>query len=243
VITTTLKHVLEISKVLLDEIVCLIISTTSLINSAVEQDARHLKKVGILRVSKPFLREILPFSEFPPGLAKLCDGYLGYVDGGLAINGSQEGPVNENQVLEHYRRMKGLEIKSVVVAGVFSPIDEAFYQEDRVQELVLREMPGVDVVCSHRVANIGFKKWEDTLILNASILHFARRTIRAFNASIQEVHLSRPLYLTRMIALSLMRFLPWNTLSGHSRLERQIQCNNTSLRPFLGPASKPYISW
>jgi N-methylhydantoinase A/oxoprolinase/acetone carboxylase beta subunit len=52
--------------------------------------------------------------------------------------------------------MKGLEIKSVVVAGVFSPIDGAFYQEDRVQELVLlREMPGVDVVCSHRVCQTG----------------------------------------------------------------------------------------
>jgi N-methylhydantoinase A/oxoprolinase/acetone carboxylase beta subunit len=190
------KHVLEISKIPLDEIVCLVIGTTSFINAVVEQDARRLKKVGILRLSKSFLREIPPFSEFPPGLAKLCDGYLGYVDGGLAIDGSEESPVNENQVLEHCRKMKGLEIKSVVVAGVFSPIDETFHQEDRVQELVLREMPGVDVVCSHRVANIGFKERENASILNASILHFARRTIHAFMASMQELHLSCPLYLT-----------------------------------------------
>ena len=192
-----MKHVLEISKVPLDEIVCLIIGTTSFINAVVEQDARRLKKVGILRLSKSFLREIPPFSEFPPGLAKLCDGYLGYVDGGLAIDGSEESPVNENQVLEHCRKMKGLEIKSVVVAGVFSPIDETFHQEDRVQELVQREMPGVDVVCSHRVANIGFKERENASILNASILHFARRTIHAFKASMQELHLSCPLYLTQ----------------------------------------------
>ena len=92
----------------MDEIVCLIISTASFINSAIEQDARHLKKVGILRMSKSFLREIPPFS---PGLAKLCDGYLGYVDRGLAMSGSEEGPINENQVLEHCRKMKGLEIK------------------------------------------------------------------------------------------------------------------------------------
>jgi N-methylhydantoinase A/oxoprolinase/acetone carboxylase beta subunit len=127
-------------------------------------------------VSKSFLREIPPFSKFPPGLAKLYDSYLGYVDGELAIDRSQEGPVNENQVLEHCRKIEGLEIKSAVVASVFSPIDEAFYPEDRVQELVLREMLGVDVVCSHRVANIRFKKREDTSILNASMLHFARRT-------------------------------------------------------------------
>jgi N-methylhydantoinase A/oxoprolinase/acetone carboxylase beta subunit len=191
------KHVLEISKIPLDEIVCLVIGTTSFINAVIEQDARRLKKVGILRLSKSFLREIPPFPEFPPGLAKLCDGYLGYFDGGLTIDGSEESPVNENQVLEHCRKMKGLEIKSVVVAGVFSPIDETFHQEDRVQELVLREMPGVDVVCSHRVANIGFKERENASILNASILHFARRTIHAFKASMQELHLSCPLYLTQ----------------------------------------------
>jgi N-methylhydantoinase A/oxoprolinase/acetone carboxylase beta subunit len=69
--------------------------------------------------------------------------------------------------------MKGLEIKSVVVAGIFSSIDETFHQEDRVQESVLREMPGVDMVCSHRAANIGFKERENTSIPNASTLHFA----------------------------------------------------------------------
>ena len=72
---------MEISKVLLDEIVCLIIGTTSFINAAVEQDARYLKKVDILRVSKSFLCEI-PHSLNPlPDLAKLCDGYPVMLEG------------------------------------------------------------------------------------------------------------------------------------------------------------------
>jgi DUF917 family protein/N-methylhydantoinase A/oxoprolinase/acetone carboxylase beta subunit len=196
-ITTAVRKVLEISKVPLDEILCLVIGTTSFINAVVEQDARRLKKVGILRLSKSFLREIPPFSEFPPGLAKLCDGYIGYVDGGLAIDGSEESPVREGQVVEHCRKLKELDIKSIVIAGVFSPIDETFHQEDSVREVVLRELPEADVVCSHKVANIGFKERENASILNASMLHFARRTIRAFKTSMQELKLTCPLYLTQ----------------------------------------------
>jgi DUF917 family protein/N-methylhydantoinase A/oxoprolinase/acetone carboxylase beta subunit len=196
-ITTAVKQVLKISQVPLNEIICLIIGTTSFINAVVEQDARRLKKVGVLRLSKSFLREIPPFFEFPPGLAKLCDGYLGYIDGGLAIDGSEESPVNEGQVVEHCRNLRDVNVKSIVVAGVFSPIDEIFHQEDRVREVVLRELPGADVVCSHNVANIGFKERENASILNASILHFARRTIRAFKASMQELNLTCPLYLTQ----------------------------------------------
>jgi DUF917 family protein/N-methylhydantoinase A/oxoprolinase/acetone carboxylase beta subunit len=196
-ITTAVEKVLESAKVPLDEIICLIIGTTSFINAVVEQDARRLKKVGILRISKSFLRDIPPFSGFPSGLAKLCDGYLGFVDGGLAIDGSEESPVNKDQVVEHCRKMKELGIESIVVAGVFSPIDEMFHQEDCVRNMVLQELPQADVVCSHNVANIGFKERENASILNASILPFARRTIRAFKASMQELKLTCPLYLTQ----------------------------------------------
>ncbi len=175
----------------------MIIGTTSFINAVVEQDARRLKKVGVLRLSKSFLREIPPFSDFPPGLARICDGYLGYVDGGLAIDGSEESHVNEEQVVEHCKKLKELGITSIVVAGVFSPIDEVFQQEEHVQRVVLRELPGADVVCSRKVANIGFKERENASILNASILQFARRTIRAFKRSMQELSLACPLYLTQ----------------------------------------------
>ena len=69
-ITTAMKQVLEISNVPLTEVICLIIGTTSFINALVEEDRRRLKKVGILRLSKSFLREIPPFSEFPAGLSE-----------------------------------------------------------------------------------------------------------------------------------------------------------------------------
>ncbi|KKY15526.1 putative hydantoinase [Phaeomoniella chlamydospora] len=196
-ITSAVQGVLESSSIARQDIECAVIGTTSFINAVLEQDARRLSKVAILRLSKSFLRQIPPFSDWPKGLRSICEGYLGYVDGGLAIDGSQESPLNEKQVLEHCAEIRRLGIKSVVVAGVFSPIDEFWHQEDRVQEIVSKELPGVDVVCSHKVANIGFKERENACILNAAILKYARRTVREFRSAIKGLDLSCPLYLTQ----------------------------------------------
>ena len=196
-ITSAVRGVLETSGIPCQDIDCAVIGTTSFINAVLEQDARRLSKVAVLRLSKSFLREVPPFSDWPRGLASICDGYLGYVDGGLAIDGSEEAPLNEPQVLEHCAEIKKLGISAVVVAGVFSPIDEIFRQEVRVHEIVQRELPGVDVVCSHKVANIGFKERENASILNAAMLRYAGRTVKEFRNAISALDLTCPLFLTQ----------------------------------------------
>ncbi|KAG8629466.1 hypothetical protein KVT40_003331 [Elsinoe batatas] len=196
-ITIALKHVLEVSKVPVKSIDCVVIGTTAFLNAVVEQDPRRLSKVGIIRLSRSFLREIPPFSDWPEGLAAVCDGYVGHIDGGLAIDGSQEAPVKEAQVIEQCKEIKKLGLTAVVVAGVYSPIDEVFKQEDKVAEIVARELPEVDIVRSHTVSNIGFKERENASILNAAILRYARRTLREFKASMKALNLTCPLYLTQ----------------------------------------------
>ncbi|KAI9742120.1 MAG: hypothetical protein M1834_000510 [Cirrosporium novae-zelandiae] len=190
-------NVLDQSGVPVEEIACVTIGTTHFINAVIEQDARRLKKVAIIRLSKSFLREIPPFSEFPVGLKSIINGYCGYVDGGLAIDGSQEAPVVESQVVRECQEIKARGLKAVVIAGIFSPIDEIFGQEKKVREIVLRELPGVDVVCSHEVANIGFMERENAAILNASILQFGRRTVRGFREAMRRLKLNCGLYITQ----------------------------------------------
>jgi N-methylhydantoinase A/oxoprolinase/acetone carboxylase beta subunit len=173
------------------------VGTTHFINAALEHDARRLNKVAIIRLSKSFLREVPPFSDFPPSLAKIINGYVGYVDGGLHIDGSQESPIVESQVVARCAEIKALGLTAVVVAGVFSPIDEVFQQEQQVQEIVARELPGVDIVCSHEVANIGFLERENASILNAAILRYARRTVSGFRCAMKLLGLQCPLFLTQ----------------------------------------------
>ncbi|KAL1302786.1 hypothetical protein AAFC00_003132 [Neodothiora populina] len=196
-IEEAVREVLTSSSIPSSSIASVTVGTTAFLNSVVEQDARRLSRVAVLRLSKSFLREVQPFSDWPPGLVSIIKGYVGYVDGGLHIDGSQEAPVVEAQVVEKCKEIIELGISAVVVAGVYSPIDETHRQEDRVREIVMREIPGCSVVCSHEVANIGFLERENASILNAAILKYARKTVRRFRFAMNALQLTCPLFLTQ----------------------------------------------
>lgn len=103
----------------------------------------------------------------------------------------------EEEVIDRCQEIKRLGIEAVVISGVFSPIDEHFRQEDNVRKIIQRELPGVDIVCSSEVSNIGFLERENASILNASILKFARKTIKGFRAAMKRLNLQCALYLTQ----------------------------------------------
>jgi DUF917 family protein len=173
------------------------VGTTHFINAVVERDARRLRRVAVIRLSRSFLREVPPFAEFPADLADIIHGYDTVIDGGLHIDGAQEARVREDQVVAACREIREKGLKAVVVAGVFSPIDEVFGQEDKVRDIILREIPGIDVVCSREVANIGFLERENASILNAAILGYARKTVRGFRMAMRRLELSCPLFMTQ----------------------------------------------
>ncbi|KAE8167882.1 hypothetical protein BDV40DRAFT_252066 [Aspergillus tamarii] len=196
-IQEAINTVLRDSQVAPENVASVTIGTTAFLNSVLEQDARRLSKVAIIRLSKSFLRDVKPFSEWPAGLASLINGYVGYIDGGLHIDGSQEAPVVESQVVRECESIKALGLTTVVVAGVYSPIDEVFRQEETVRDIIAREIPGADVVCSKEIANIGFLERENAAILNGAILRYARQTIRRFRRAMKSLHLQCPLFLTQ----------------------------------------------
>ncbi|KAI7239233.1 beta subunit of N-methylhydantoinase A/acetone carboxylase [Hortaea werneckii] len=196
-IEKAVRTVLEKSALSAQKIASITVGTTHFINAVVERDARRLRRVAILRLSKSFLREVPPFSEFPAALTSIIKGYVGYCDGGLHIDGSEEAPINEAQVMERCAEIKNLGLSAVVVVGAFSPIDELFQQENKVRDLVLRELPGVDVIASHEVANIGLLERENASILNAAILRYAKRTVKGFRRAMKALQLTCPLFLTQ----------------------------------------------
>lgn len=196
-IEASVRAVLDSSQLSSEQIASVTIGTTHFINAVVEQDARRLRRVAILRLSKSFLREVPPFAEFPSGLTSILKGYVGYLDGGLHIDGSEEAPVVEEQVVKQCAEIKKLGLDAVVVVGVFSPIDESFRQEDRVRDIVRREIPGADIVCSHEVANLGLLERENASILNAAILKYAKKTVKGFRRAMKNLNLTCPLFLTQ----------------------------------------------
>ncbi|KAI1612765.1 hypothetical protein EDD36DRAFT_245393 [Exophiala viscosa] len=181
----------------ISEISCLIVGTTHFLNAVIERDSRRLSKVAVIRLSRSYTKDIPPFSDFPPVLASLLHGYHGYIDGGLHIDGSQEAPIIEEQVLKQCESIERLGIKAVVISGIFSPIDQHFHQEAQVRSIMQRRLPDVDIVCSSEISNIGLLERENASILNAAIMKFARRTIQGFRAAMKRLGLDCTLFISQ----------------------------------------------
>lgn len=196
-IAEAVRHVLEQSGVASEEVSSLAIGTTHFINAIVEHDHRHLSRVAVVRLSKNFTREIPPFFDFPPGLREIMYGWHTYIDGGLQIDGSEEAPILEEQVVDICKTIRELGLTAVVVCGVFSPLDSIFRQEQRVREIIQNTLPQVSVVCSSEISNLGLLERENASILNASIHKFAQRTIASFKLAMRRLDLRCALYLTQ----------------------------------------------
>lgn len=174
------------------------IGTTHFVNAVVTRDSTRLSKVAVLRLSGPFSKHAPPCVDWPVSLRKIILGHYALVKGGLEVDGSLISDIKENEIIEQCKIIKEQGIKSVVVNGVFSPIDTVERQEERAAEIIKRELgEQIDVVLSKTVANLGFLERENAAILNASILSFARKTIASFQDPIKKLGLDCPVFITQ----------------------------------------------
>ncbi|CAK5262863.1 unnamed protein product [Mycena citricolor] len=178
-------------------VVSVTIGTTHFVNAVVEKDRNRLAPVAVIRLCGPFSRDVYPGIDWPEDLRDIICGHLGCVDGGLEVDGTVIRDINEAQVVDQCAAIRTKGIKSIVVNGVFSPSDFVERQEERVAEWIRSCYPEASVVISKEVANLGFIERENAAILNASILPFARTTIRAFECAISRLALQCPLFLTQ----------------------------------------------
>jgi N-methylhydantoinase A/oxoprolinase/acetone carboxylase beta subunit len=173
------------------------IGTTHFVNAVVERDAARLAKVAVIRLCGPFSKHAPPCVDWPAGLRDIVLGHYALVKGGLEVDGELIGDVDEGEIVEVCRAIRERGIRSVVVNGVFSPIDSVERQEERAAEIVRREVPGCSVVLSKEVANLGFLERENAAILNASIMDFARKTVRSFQKPVRELGMTCPVFITQ----------------------------------------------
>lgn len=178
------------------------IGTTHFVNAVVERDAKRLCKVAVLRLAGPFGKHAPPCVDWPADMRDLVLGHWSSVRGGLEVDGNLIAELDEDALREECKVIKGKGIRSIVVNGVFSPIDTVYKQEERAAEIVREEFTGdagaaVDVVLSKQVANLGFLERENAAILNAAILPFARRTIRSFQEPVKKLGLDCPVFITQ----------------------------------------------
>ena len=174
------------------------IGTTHFVNAVVERDARRLSPVAVLRLCGPFSKHSPPCIDWPDDMRELVLRHYALLPGGLEVDGALISDIDEAAIRAECALIAAKGIKSIVICGVFSPIDTVQHQEERAAEIVRSAMPaGCDVVLSKEVANLGFVERENAAILNAAILSFARKTIRSFHEPVRKLGLNCPVFITQ----------------------------------------------
>ncbi|KKY24432.1 putative n-methylhydantoinase a acetone beta subunit [Phaeomoniella chlamydospora] len=196
-IVRAIEGALYQSAIAREAVSAVMIGTTHFINSVVQADDLNLRKVALLRICGPYTKENPAFLDFPPILARIMNGHVAYLDGGLEFDTRDIMPLNEDQIRSECQTIREKGITDVAIAGIFSPLDIEGRQEERVKEIILQEIQGADVVLSREIGNLGFLERENATILNTSILKFARKTIQGFKAAMKALGLTCPLYLTQ----------------------------------------------
>ncbi|KAF1975116.1 hypothetical protein BU23DRAFT_566712 [Bimuria novae-zelandiae CBS 107.79] len=173
------------------------IGTTHFVNAVVTRDRTRLSRVAVIRLGAPFSKHAPPCIDWPISLRNLILGHHALLKGGLEVDGSLIADIREHEIVKQCNAIKEKGIKSIVIIGIFSPIDTLERQEERAAEIVKRELGDVDVVLSKTVANLGFLERENAAILNASVLSFARQTIASFQDPIKRLGLTCPVFITQ----------------------------------------------
>lgn len=173
------------------------IGTTHFVNAVVERDAARLSKVAVLRLCGPFSKHAPPCVDWPDDMRELILGYYALLKGGLEVDGYAISDIDPAEIRAQCAIIREKGIMNIVVNGVFSPIDTVAQQETSAAAIIRAEIPGCDVVCSRDVANLGFLERENAAILNASILSFARKTIRSFQEPVRRLGLDCPVFITQ----------------------------------------------
>ncbi|KAI7928942.1 hydantoinase [Pyricularia oryzae] len=174
------------------------IGTTHFLNAIIERDVSRVEKVAVLRLAAHnFSTGTPPFADWPRPLESIIHGYSAIIPGGCNIDGTLIAHLDGDEVRRQATAIRAAGIKNVVVVGIGSPMDERHHQEKRARDIIIDELGDeTNVVCSADIAGSGLLARENASILNAAILSFARRTIRAFIGAMARVGLSCPLYLT-----------------------------------------------
>ncbi|KAI9795904.1 MAG: hypothetical protein M1833_006631 [Piccolia ochrophora] len=185
-IRNAIDQLLAAAPRLAEETYCITIGTTHFLNAILERDTRILSRVGVIRLAS---------NGFTQNRA--IYGYVGFVDGGLQIDGTEIGPVKEHQVIEKCEQLKERNITNVVVVGVYSPIESDQSQEGRCKEIFLRQMGSINVICSVDVGQLGILERENAAILNASVHEYAKSVFASFRSGLAKTGLGNiPLFIS-----------------------------------------------
>lgn len=173
-VAAAIDAVLEAAGVDPARIAYAMLGTTHCTNAIVER--RGLGRVGILRLGAPATTAVPPLEGWPADLREAIGDHAYLLSGGFEVDGRVLAELDEGEVREACRRMRG-QVDAVAVVGVFAPIDER--QEERVAQIAADEL-GVPVSRSARIGSLGLLERENATVLNAALMQTLRSMAHGF---------------------------------------------------------------
>lgn len=175
------------------DIASVMIGTTQFTNAFVE--GKKLVPVGVVRAALPATTGILPMTEFPSHLVAQIGRQSYLVEGGYEFDGREINKLDERAVAEAARDMRKRSIRSVVVSGVFTPINDSM--ENRMAEIIRNEMPDSEVTLSSEIGRIGLIERENASIMNASLTDLSRTVMTAFRDALIQLDIHCPFFVSQ----------------------------------------------
>lgn len=188
-----IDDVLKRSKTPAASISAVMIGTTHFTNALVE--ARHLCRVGILRLAAPATLAIRPMVDWPPVLRETIHGHTEIIGGGFNYDGRPISPLDPAEVRRAAREFAARGLEAVAISSVFAPVNTA--QEQEAADILLQELPGTLVALSSQIGRIGFIERENAAVMNAALLPMARRVVESFRRALSDLGLRAPFYVSQ----------------------------------------------
>ena len=169
------------------------IGTTQFTNAFVER--RRLNPVGIIRMCLPAARDLAPMAGWPADVRNALGDHAWLLPGGYEFDGREIAPFDEEAVHAAVSAIKSRGLRAVAVSCVCSPINGAM--EQRVAEIVAREIPDAAITLSGEIGKIGLVERENAAIINASMSNLSRHVIDAIREALQSMGIAAPFHLSQ----------------------------------------------
>jgi len=192
-IVAAIEDVLKQASVPTNAIDVTMIGTTHFTNAFVE--ARHLCRVGVLRLGAPSTLAIRPLVDWPTALKDVVHGHTEIIGGGFNYDGRPITPLSLDEVKRAAREFRARGIEAIAVSSVFAPVNTR--QEQEVESILKDEIPGARIVLSGRIGRIGMIERENAAVMNAALLLMAERVVDSFRRALNDLGLRAPFYISQ----------------------------------------------
>jgi N-methylhydantoinase A/oxoprolinase/acetone carboxylase beta subunit len=192
-IVTTLKKLVEQTKMNPTEIQAVMLGTTHFTNAIIER--RHLSQTAAIRIALPATEALPPMTDWPDDLRNAIGNHYFMIHGGYEFDGREIAPFNPQEVRDVAKQIMDRGITSIAISCVFSPINDA--QEKQAAEILREVIPNVHISLSSAIGRLGLLERENAAIINACLGDIAKRTVTGFESALKEMNITAPFYISQ----------------------------------------------